>query len=80
MGCQGMLIDAHAAGRLQFFGDYQHLADARAYNQDQHLVTLRPVVPITVFLSLQLASAATPAHGLAAAPERNPPPNPPIIR
>src|SRR5262245_54985622 len=27
----GMLIDAHAAGRLQFFGDYQHLADARAF-------------------------------------------------
>ena len=26
-----MLIDAHAAGRLQFFGDYQHLADARAF-------------------------------------------------
>jgi len=27
----GMLIDAHAAGQLQFFGDYQHLADARAF-------------------------------------------------
>jgi len=27
----GMLIDAHAAGRLQFFGDYQHLADERAF-------------------------------------------------
>jgi hypothetical protein len=27
----GMLIDAHAAGRLQFFGDYQHLADRRAF-------------------------------------------------
>jgi Putative transposase len=27
----GMLIDAHTAGRLQFFGDYQHLADARAF-------------------------------------------------
>src|SRR5262249_55859379 len=27
----GMLIDADAAGRLQFFGDYQHLADARAF-------------------------------------------------
>jgi hypothetical protein len=26
----GMLIDAHAAARLQFFGDYQHLADTRA--------------------------------------------------
>src|SRR4030095_15417400 len=25
----GMLIDAHAAARLQFFGDYQHLADTR---------------------------------------------------
>jgi len=23
----GMLIEAHAAGQLQFFGDYQHLAD-----------------------------------------------------
>jgi hypothetical protein len=27
----GMLIEAHAAGRLQFFGDYQHLADRRAF-------------------------------------------------
>ena len=27
----GMLIDAHATGRLQFFGNYQHLADARAF-------------------------------------------------
>jgi len=27
----GMLIDAHAAGRLEFFGDYQHLADRRAF-------------------------------------------------
>ena len=27
----GMLTDAHAAGRLQFFGDYQHLADRRAF-------------------------------------------------
>jgi hypothetical protein len=27
----GMLIDAHAAGRLQFFGDYQHLADSGAF-------------------------------------------------
>ena len=26
-----MLIDVHAAGHLQFFGDYQHLADARAF-------------------------------------------------
>jgi Putative transposase len=29
----GMLIDAHAAGRLQFFGDYQHLADAPAFRR-----------------------------------------------
>jgi hypothetical protein len=27
----GMLIDAHAAGRLEFFGDYEHLADRRAF-------------------------------------------------
>ena len=27
----GMLIDAHAAGRLKFFGDYQHLADTQAF-------------------------------------------------
>jgi len=27
----GMLIDAHAAGRLEFFGDYQHLADTQAF-------------------------------------------------
>jgi Putative transposase/Transposase zinc-binding domain len=27
----GMLIDAHAAGRLKFFGDHLHLADARAF-------------------------------------------------
>jgi Putative transposase len=27
----GMLIDAHAAGQLQFFSDYQHLADRRAF-------------------------------------------------
>jgi hypothetical protein len=27
----GMLIDAHAAGRLEFFGDYQRLADRRAF-------------------------------------------------
>jgi hypothetical protein len=27
----GMLIDAHAAGRLQFFGNYQHLAQARSF-------------------------------------------------
>jgi hypothetical protein len=27
----GMLIDAHAASRLEFFGDYQHLADHRAF-------------------------------------------------
>jgi hypothetical protein len=30
----GMLIDAHATGQLQFFGDYQRLADTpvfRAY-------------------------------------------------
>src|SRR5262249_13324556 len=27
----GMLIDAHAAGRLKFFGKYQHLADSRAF-------------------------------------------------
>jgi hypothetical protein len=27
----GMLIDAHAAGRLQFFGDYQYLADPRSF-------------------------------------------------
>jgi Putative transposase/Transposase zinc-binding domain len=27
----GMLIDAHAAGHLQFFGDYQHLVDAPAF-------------------------------------------------
>jgi hypothetical protein len=27
----GMLIDAHAAHRLQFFGDHQHLADRRAF-------------------------------------------------
>jgi hypothetical protein len=27
----GMLIDAHAAGRLQFFGNYQHLADRQAF-------------------------------------------------
>src|SRR5262249_4297883 len=27
----GMLNDAHAAGRLQFFGNYQHLADPRAF-------------------------------------------------
>jgi len=27
----GMLIDAHAAGRLKFFGAYQHLADTLAF-------------------------------------------------
>jgi hypothetical protein len=27
----GMLIDAHAEGRLQFFGNYQHLANASAF-------------------------------------------------
>ena len=27
----GMLINAHAAGRLKFFGDYQHLADTQAF-------------------------------------------------
>jgi putative transposase len=27
----GMLIDAHAARRLEFFGDYQHLADTQAF-------------------------------------------------
>ena len=27
----GMLIDAHAAGRLKFFGKYQHLADMQAF-------------------------------------------------
>jgi hypothetical protein len=27
----GMLSNAHAAGRLKFFGDYQHLADKRAF-------------------------------------------------
>jgi hypothetical protein len=27
----GMLRNAHAAGRLKFFGDYQHLADQRAF-------------------------------------------------
>jgi hypothetical protein len=27
----GKLIDAHAAGRLQFFGDYKHLADSSAF-------------------------------------------------
>ena len=27
----GMLIDAHAAGRLQFFGDYKYLADTNAF-------------------------------------------------
>jgi hypothetical protein len=27
----GMLIDAHAAGRLQFFGNYKHLADKAAF-------------------------------------------------
>jgi hypothetical protein len=27
----GMLIDAHAANRLQFFADYQHLADRAAF-------------------------------------------------
>ena len=27
----GMLLDAHAAGHLQFFGEYQHLADKRAF-------------------------------------------------
>jgi hypothetical protein len=27
----GMLIDAHAAGRLKFFGDHRHLADQRAF-------------------------------------------------
>jgi hypothetical protein len=27
----GMLLDAHAAGRLEFFGDYQHLADKHAF-------------------------------------------------
>jgi Putative transposase len=27
----GMLIDAHAAGRLEFFGDYEHLADNRTF-------------------------------------------------
>ena len=27
----GMLIDAHAAGRLQFFGDYKHLADRTSF-------------------------------------------------
>jgi len=26
-----MLIDAHAAGRLQFFGNYQHLTDTAAF-------------------------------------------------
>ena len=26
-----MLIDAHAAGHLQFFGDYQHLADRKVF-------------------------------------------------
>jgi hypothetical protein len=26
-----MLIDAHATGQLQFFGDYQHLADTPAF-------------------------------------------------
>ena len=28
----GMLNDAHAAGSLEFFGDYKHLADKRAFN------------------------------------------------
>jgi len=27
----GMLIDAHAAGRLKFFGNYRHLADTHAF-------------------------------------------------
>src|SRR5262249_37024230 len=27
----GMLIDAHVAGRLKFFGKYQHLVDTRAF-------------------------------------------------
>jgi hypothetical protein len=27
----GMLSNAHAAGRLEFFGDYEHLADNRAF-------------------------------------------------
>jgi hypothetical protein len=27
----GVLIEAHAAGRLQFFGHHQHLADRRAF-------------------------------------------------
>jgi len=27
----GMLIDAHETGRLQFFGDYKHLADTNAF-------------------------------------------------
>jgi hypothetical protein len=27
----GMLGKTHAAGRLEFFGDYQHLADAAAF-------------------------------------------------
>ena len=27
----GMLLEAHAANRLQFFGDYQHLADTTAF-------------------------------------------------
>ena len=31
-GCMlGMLIDAHATARLQFFGDHQHLADTTAF-------------------------------------------------
>ena len=27
----GMLLEAHAAGRLQFFGDYEHLTDTAAF-------------------------------------------------
>ena len=27
----GMLLEAHAANRLQFFGDYEHLADTTAF-------------------------------------------------
>jgi hypothetical protein len=30
-----MLVAAHAAGRLQFFGDYAHLADKAAFSRAQ---------------------------------------------
>jgi Na+/H+ antiporter NhaD/arsenite permease-like protein len=74
-----MLVAAHAAGRLQFFGDHAHLADKAAFKAylipyTKFALALRPVALVGLFVTAALIALFHRAEFAGAVRLEAPPP------